>query len=331
MGGHWIVPVIVVIFTIGLISFTDNEAFGVAFDGVLFDNHFGHFVCYTHTNQTSPEVSVILEDQFEEDIFNVRNVTQICAQLFFKTAPFEAIEPTINFTDQHYIVYNITETELLAPIATVNITDQFIHALTSGGNVTVDVFEARELWVPANKTHFGFTDEIDPQNEIHWKCYRLEQPNDIPTPIDDIFTGDQFSSSDPHTAFFAGYLCNPVEKSLDAGETFIGDFTIDDHLLCYLINGTAFPFEPDALSFQDQILNITDTNLIDSFRLCNTAAKADIIIGLGPGPDPVGAESLVINQVSLLVAGAYTSSVWILPIVAATVVGVLVFKKRKDK
>ena len=313
-------------FTIGLISFTPNEAFGQAFDEILFDNHFGHFVCYTHTNQTSPDFPVILEDQFEEQPTIVRNVTQICAQLFFKTAPFPAIEPTINFTDQHYIVYNITETELLAPIATVNITDQFIHALTSGGNVTVDVFEARELWVPANKTHFGFTDEIDPQNEIHWKCYRLEQPNDIPTPIDDIFTGDQFSSSEPHTVFFAGYLCNPVEKSLDSGETFIGDFDIDDHLICYSMNSTLFLFSGPDLSFQDQFINITGP-LIDSVRLCNTAAKAVLI----SGPGPIGAKSLPINPVSLLVAGAYTSSVWILPIVAATVVGVLVFKKRKDK
>ena len=214
------------------------------------------------------------------------------------------------------MVYNITKTDLFDPIETVLLTDQF-------GTIEADVFEAHELWVPTNKTH-GI-DFFPNATNIHWKCYFIEPVTPF-LGISGVDLSDQFTFN-THEIFFPGYLCNPVEKSLDGGTTFEGDATIPDHMICYDIDPfPAFAFAAPPFSFEDQFQSFSPPPVFDASRLCTVASKV-VLSGLGP----VGGTSLPIDTTALLVGGFNTNSIWMIPAVLGIVgAGIVVFKlKRK--
>ena len=321
LKGIWAVPVIVGIFTIGLISFMGNEVWAQLGEGPPppppSPPLVGDFKCYTlPPGQPELFIPVDLLDQFSLEPFTVRNATEICANVFkdatLATPPFGESDPPIT-PDQHYVVYNITEAEIFIPIETVLLTDQF-------GTIEADVFEAEELWVPADKIHFASF--FPASTDIHWKCYFIEPVSPFsPILLVDLFDQFDFQAYD---IIFPIQLCNPVEKSLDDGETFVGDHNIPDHMICYEISDPFPVFTVGDLEFGDQFQTFNPTGLDGASRLCTVASKV-VITTL------VGGESLPIKPVSLLVAGFQVNAVWMIPALVGIVgAGVVIFKlKRK--
>jgi len=303
--------IVIMVLTLGLISFTASEALAIPPPSPPL---VGDFKCYELFSGPSFSIEVKLDDQFEIENYTVDFPRQLCTSVlkFNSTTGAPLSDPPVH-VNQTYVVYDMFKT-IFSPddFGNVTLTDQF-------GSFEAEVFSAFNLWVPANKTHLG---QFDKTQDFHWKCYNIENTTNVTFPSSLNLT-DQF---DNRTHFIASpllQLCTPVEKTPPSGPTF-GNSFIPDHMICYDIDAP-FPstFDTSPITTEDQFIAASQGLVFES-KLCTVASKV-IISGL------VGGESLPIKPVSLLVAGVYTNSVWLLPIVAVgAVVGIVIFKlKRK--
>ena len=314
MSGHWAVPVIIVIFAIGLISFTVSDAW--AQTPPPSPPLVGDFKCYTLFPSAFVSIVVELADQFEIETHTASFAPELCSNVIKSNSTTGAVlSNSPVHINQTYIVYNIDDV-FVDPddIEDVILTDQF-------GTFEAQVFNAFELWVPANKTHLAM--DHDATQDFHWKCYNIANTTNVSFPQFLNLT-DQFDDAE-HEIFQPFELCNPVEKTpvSPPGPTF-GNALIQDHMICYNIFGPG-TFDFSLITTMDQFLTFNPELAVES-KLCTVASKV-IISGLGP----VGGESLPINPVSLLVAGFQVNSIWMIPTVLGIVGAAIAVYKLKRK
>jgi len=257
-----------------------------------------------------------LVDQFENEIHDVLDLEEICNPVLKIPQNFP---PSIPVTDQHWSSYLLDPTVSPQVIASVIIEDQY-HP----GGFQVDVTdEADFLMVPTAKEHNGIFPNL---SDIHFKCYTLEQPQQ---PVFDItFLQDQFGSFQ-YQELLPVEICNPVEKFLQdpvTGQFDVGPFgdqNIPEHYLCYDITPpNLFPLL-DFLSIDDQFTSTNIAQIELDGVLCTIAQKTVI------PPPTVGGSDVAINTSALLLAGATSNSMWMIPVVIAGIgIGIFVIKRR---
>lgn len=303
-----------VIVSLAILPLMANESLGVPFVPKV-----GDFNCREISFLFPvPLPPVELEDQFVTSQHLLDSPHLLCSNGNKTNAGgFPDSQFPITFPNQHYVPYGILDAiPLNIP---VQLTDQF-------GTTDHIVGAARELWVPASKTHDGDFFPIDPSNDIHWKCYDITQ---VPLITSFNFT-DQFHNS-TITITNAKFLCNPTIKGIesvpDSGnfDLKFGSTTIPDHLKCYGL-GNEIPSVdfPSTVQIQEQF-NVQDGDVFGTNTICLVAEK--VVFG---SDSLVGGTLIPIDTNSLLVAGAYKSASWMIPIlISGTGIGLAVFTLKR--
>jgi len=143
----------------------------------------------------------------------------------------------IDRPDEHFNWYVIEQTQP-EPRRTVRLDNQF-------GQQSIDIREPRFLLVPAQKTsHEGseFPESLD-----HYKCYRVERINTVPT-LPAVTLGDQFGSQQNVQVMDPVLFCIPALKEREGEEPKpIGNAR--DHLTVYEL--TPLPLQ-QSITSRDQ-------------------------------------------------------------------------------
>jgi len=188
---------------------------------------------------------------------------------------------------------------------------QFDHTFTT------TLLDLDSIMVPASK-QLQTGQIVDSADTFqHWNCYNIIE-NPINEPL--LLTtqhGDQNGAVlDPFL------LCAPMEKLDPFTQNAFGDPTLDEHMVCYDLSAT--PVNPALLPvlLEDQ-LTTTPLPFIPGFEetICATAIKSF--------PVTVGGSDVAINTSALLLAGATSNSMWMIPVIVAGIgIGIFVIKRR---
>jgi len=288
-----------------------NDSFGGL---ALPTSTLGDFGCrFIDTPGIAPFEAVGLSDQFGSDVYILEAPDELCSFGSKTNAGGfpDSIPPSI--PGQHYMVYT-----LVGPVPPtgiqVELTDQF-------GTDIHSVFQPHTLWVPAEKDHLGNIFPI--LSNIHWLCYDISIGAFPPIILN---FQDQFELATLQLdQSFA--MCNPVIKQLlDPGTGApIGPpqgTIIDEHLKCYDTFGSPFSTGP-VITF-DQF----GSNFFNVFEINSICLVADkFVTGV---PPPVGGTLIPIDTVSLFLAGASISMLWIIPVVGAGA-GIAIFALKRNR
>ena len=289
-----------------------NDSFGGLVVGAT---TLGDFGCrFIDTPGIAPFEAVQLTDQFGTDVYFLEAPDELCS--FGQKTNAGGFPDSVlpDLPGSHYMVYNF-----LPPVPPtgiqVELTDQF-------GTDTHTVFQPHTLWVPAFKDHLG--DIFPSPTDIHWLCYDISIGTFpfIPLNFQDQFQLENLSLDQP----FA--MCNPVIKQLLDPITGapLGPPTgtiIDEHLKCYDTFGSPFFSGPSSVLTSDQFQPMS-FGVFEINSICLVADK--FITGVPPA---VGGTLIPIDTVSLFLAGASISMLWIIPVVGAGA-GIAIFALKRN-
>ena len=311
-----------------LVGFSANEK---AYAGHVFFNDqqtgheiFGDFTCWAAVSGQTVGIggNVVVEDQFgtiqvEEEIWEK---AEYCAATnkAGEDSPFANTDPPLAQHYQSWFYPDGTDGAGTGQQVILYV-PQFRHSFLT------EVGVLDQLMIPADK-HLVIADEnVDSVDLLqHWNCYNISEPAPITDNVDletehgfinDVEIGDAF------------LLCTPAAKAL--GGPAVGEFDIEEHRVCYDITANDDQTDTNSLFVQltDQFVNlqlfgIDDTNFSPNGleKICVPAEKRFPTDG---GTD------VSINSSALLLAGARSVSMWMIPVVIACVgIGIFVIKRR---
>ena len=194
-----------------------------------------HYLGYKIKTAKFKEYEVILIDQFEEQVADVKKPERLYNPVHkSEVLPDGTAGPPtpLDRPDAHLVGYKIAPAGDDAPphiTRTVEVENQF-------GTLLLDTVEPRLLLVPAAKS-LGSALDSPPSGINHFKCYRVEVPEGSKFPKGiQVWLEDQFSDT-PKVFDIKKptLLCNPVEKIREVG----GEVELtpiehpDLHLVCY--------------------------------------------------------------------------------------------------
>jgi len=283
---------------------------------------FGDFTCWSLVLNTTNNLSsnIVIQDQFG----NIDHPDQWIQVEYCTAAEKNNIaSPFSPDLKQHYQGW-----EYDGPAFSPGTGQTVLLEVPQFQNFETVLGELDEILVPAVKfLEFPTQDpnqiiqSVD--SEQHWNCYNITGPT-----VDELVNLEtQHGVINGVTVVDPFLLCSPILKFVGADVFPASGELIDEHMVCYNIYKTEVPPSVLPAALADQLTLAsrndavpTEINLLE--KLCVPAFKSFPIVGGSMVP---------IDTSALLLAGAQSISMWMIPVVVAGVgigIGVFVIKRR---